>query len=151
MFHKSVLAELIPPQVAILQLQALAPVSLNGSLFYPKIVGAVFNGPTDISIVQWKEELQVCVHFGTLVPTSLQPLCSLALEGPAPQSVMPLLQGHSPVDLCSLQEADPLLRDHFLCFWRRQAKPTSKERQQLPTSVDPVTSRSWSPGHRAYH
>lgn len=56
----------------------------------------VFNGPTGISIVQWKEELQVCKHFGTLVPTSLQPLCSLALEVPATQSVMPVLQGQCP-------------------------------------------------------
>lgn len=60
---------------------------------------------------------------GTVVPTSFQPTSSLASEVHATQSMMSVLQRHSQVDLCSLQEADPLLRDHFLPFWRRQTTP----------------------------
>lgn len=72
---------------------------------------------------------------GTLVPTSLQPTSSLALGVPAIQSVMSVLQSHSPAELCSLHEADPLLHDHFLHFWRRQTKARSEERRQHPTPV----------------
>lgn len=51
---------------------------------------------------------------------------------PAAQSMVSVFRGHSPADLLALQGADTLFRDHVLPFWRRQAKPTPKEKQQLP-------------------
>ena len=43
--------------------------------------------------------------------------------------------GEMSCGLRTLQEADSLLGDDFLPFWRRRAKPTHEERQQLPPSA----------------
>lgn len=70
---------------------------------------------------------------GTSVPQLFQPVSGSALVELATQSMVSVFLGQSPLNLCSLQEADSLLRDHFLPFWRRRVKPTRVERQRLPT------------------
>src|SRR4029434_9196775 len=45
--------------------------------------------------------------------------------------VMAVFPGHSPSDIRSMQETDPLLKE-VLLFWRRQAPPTAEERRRVP-------------------
>lgn len=71
---------------------------------------------------------------GTSVPSSLQQATYSDLVASATQSVVSVFPSHSAVELCSLQEADPLLKD-VLIFWRRKAPPTSVERRQLSRSA----------------
>lgn len=72
---------------------------------------------------------------GTSVPLFPQPAPNPAVVVPAAQAMVSVFQGHSPSDLCSLQEVDFLVGDNFLHFWRRRVKPTYEERQQLPALV----------------
>ncbi|KAI3359981.1 hypothetical protein L3Q82_014313, partial [Scortum barcoo] len=52
----------------------------------------------------------------------------------ASQFLVSVLPAHSASDLCSLQRDDPFLKE-VLVFWRRNAPPTSGERQQLSKPV----------------
>uniref|UniRef100_A0A8C5BVU7 Gypsy retrotransposon integrase-like protein 1 n=1 Tax=Gadus morhua TaxID=8049 RepID=A0A8C5BVU7_GADMO len=69
---------------------------------------------------------------GTSIPLLPQSASVSAPLVPAAQAAVSVFRGHSPSDLRSLQEADSLLGDNFLRFWRRRVKPTQEERQQLP-------------------
>ena len=68
---------------------------------------------------------------GTLVPVCLQQASPPAPVVSATQSVMAVFPGHSPSDIRSMQETDPLLKE-VLLFWRRQAPPTVEERRRVP-------------------
>ena len=80
--------------------------------------------------------------LGTSVPSSLQQNPPPAPSTSATQSVVSVLPSQSTTDLCSLQEADPLLKEVFV-FWRRNALPTSVERRQLSKPIM-VLLRQWN-------
>ncbi|XP_027133599.1 uncharacterized protein LOC109140921 [Larimichthys crocea] len=72
---------------------------------------------------------------GTSVPSFAQPAAVSASVVPAAQAMVSVFRSHSPADLRSLQEVDPLLCDNFLPFWKRWAKPTFEEKKQLPAAA----------------
>uniref|UniRef100_A0A3B1JWV6 Gypsy retrotransposon integrase-like protein 1 n=1 Tax=Astyanax mexicanus TaxID=7994 RepID=A0A3B1JWV6_ASTMX len=64
---------------------------------------------------------------GTPVPELVQQASPVVS---ATQALVSVLPGSSPVDIHSLQDADPLLRE-VLVFWRKQVQPTSAEKRQV--------------------
>ena len=78
---------------------------------------------------------------GTSVPKVLQEVSRPAPGATVTQSIVSALPGQSTVDIGSLQEADPLLKE-VLSFWRRQTRPSAAERRQLSPSVMAVL-RQW--------
>uniref|UniRef100_A0A3B3SEI7 Gypsy retrotransposon integrase-like protein 1 n=1 Tax=Paramormyrops kingsleyae TaxID=1676925 RepID=A0A3B3SEI7_9TELE len=77
---------------------------------------------------------------GTLLPGPLrQALQSRQVEGT--QAAITVLPRHSPVDICVLQQADPILKE-VLVFWRRKQRPNFEERKQLSRLVL-VVLRQW--------
>ena len=78
---------------------------------------------------------------GTAVPKVLQEASGPVSGVTLTQSIVSVLPGHSTVDIGSLQEADPLLKE-VLSFWKRQIQPSAAERRQLSRAVMAVL-RQW--------
>ncbi|KAL7868535.1 hypothetical protein SRHO_G00099190 [Serrasalmus rhombeus] len=71
---------------------------------------------------------------GTLVPELVRQASPVVPMVPATQTLVSVLPGGSSLDMHSLQDADPLLRE-VLVFWRKQVQPSSAERRQVSRSA----------------
>ncbi|KAL7870950.1 hypothetical protein SRHO_G00084470 [Serrasalmus rhombeus] len=67
---------------------------------------------------------------GTSVPALVQQASQVDSEVVATQALVSVLPGSSSQDICSLQDADPLLKE-VLVFWRKQVQPSSTERRKV--------------------
>lgn len=78
---------------------------------------------------------------GTRVPENIHQGPRLRPLVTAQQSLVSVLPSHSAVDLHSLQEVDPLLRE-VVVFWRRGSPPTAVEKQRLSKPLRAIL-RQW--------
>nr|XP_043898190.1 uncharacterized protein LOC122779681 [Solea senegalensis] len=74
------------------------------------------------------------VRTGTLVPSTLQEAARCDPVTSATQSVVSVLPGRSALDIGSLQETDPLLKD-VLVLWRRGIRPSQRKGDRFPRQL----------------
>ncbi|KAL7870652.1 hypothetical protein SRHO_G00081490 [Serrasalmus rhombeus] len=79
---------------------------------------------------------------GTSVPALVQQASQVDSEVVATQALVSVLPGSSSQDICSLQDADPLLKE-VLVFWRKQVQPSSTERRKVSRPAMALL-RQWS-------
>ena len=81
---------------------------------------------------QYSSGLRLAEHVipGTSVPVSVQQASQVDPMVLATQTMVSVLPGNSSLDIRSLQESDPLLKE-VLVFWRKQVRPSPAERRQV--------------------
>uniref|UniRef100_A0A8C1Y575 Gypsy retrotransposon integrase-like protein 1 n=2 Tax=Cyprinus carpio TaxID=7962 RepID=A0A8C1Y575_CYPCA len=78
---------------------------------------------------------------GTTIPSVLRSAMGVDLVAAATQCTMSMFPGHSPVELASLQAADPVISE-VLGFWKYRRYPGPEERRKL-SKPGSVLLRQW--------